>query len=143
MSGRDAEGAPARVHTDRAPAAIGPYSQAIVSGELVFTSGQIGMLPATGELVEGGVEAQARQALANLMAVLVAAGCTRGDVLKTTVFVRRMADFAAVNAIYAEAFGDHRPARSTVGVAELPKDALVELEAVARRSGGGASGGRG
>ena len=129
MSGRDAEGAPARVHTDRAPAAIGPYSQAIVSGELV----------------EGGVEAQARQALANLMAVLVAAGCSRDDVLKTTVYVAHMADFAAVNAVYAEAFGEHRPARSTVGVGELPKGALVELDAVARRPGGarGGAGDRG
>lgn len=120
------------VHTDDAPAAIGPYSQAVVSGDLVFCSGQVGIDPAKGELVGGGVQAQAERSLANLMAVLAASGCGPGDVLKTTVFLTTMDHFADVNAIYATVFGAHKPARATVAVAQLPLDALVEVDAVAR-----------
>jgi 2-iminobutanoate/2-iminopropanoate deaminase len=120
------------VATTAAPAAIGPYSQAIASGDLVFCSGQLGLEPATGELV-GGVEAQAERALRNLAAVLDAAGCTFDDVLKTTIFLADVADFGAVNAIYARHMPDPPPARSTVGVGALPKGALVEIEMIARR----------
>lgn len=120
-----------RVQTDRAPAAIGPYSQAIVSGGLVFTAGQIGLDPSTGEMVEGGVEAQAVRALDNLAAVLAAAGSTMKDVLKTTVFLADMADFARVNEIYARYFEEPYPARSAVQAGALPKGALVEIEAIA------------
>ncbi len=119
------------VQTDRAPAAVGPYSQAVVAEALVFTAGQIGIDPGSGKLVEGGVEAEARQALRNLAAVLDAAGSGLGRAVKTTVFVADMADFGKVNAVYAEAFGDHRPARSTVQAAALPLGARVEIEAVA------------
>lgn len=121
------------IATDAAPVAIGPYSQALVHGELVFTSGQIGMDPASGELPDGGVEAQARAALANLGAVLEAAGSGFDRVLKTTVYLVDMADFAAVNGVYAEVFGEARPARATVAVAGLPKGALFEIDAVAVR----------
>ncbi len=120
------------VHTDDAPAAIGPYVQAVASGDLVFCSGQVGIDPGTGKLVSGGVEAQAERSLANLMAVLAAGGCGPGDVLKTTVYLRTMNDFAAVNSIYAATFGAHKPARATVAVADLPLGALVEVDAVAR-----------
>lgn len=119
------------IATDRAPRAIGPYSQAIVAGGLVFCSGQIPLDPATMEMVDGDAAAQARQVLANLAAVLEAAGSGLERVVKTTVFLSDMTDFAAVNAVYAEAFGAHRPARSTVQVGRLPKDARVEIEAVA------------
>lgn len=121
---------PMIVHTDKAPAAVGPYSQAILAGNLLFTSGQLGLVPGTGELPEG-IEAQARQSLRNLDAILSAAGFAKTDVIKTTVYVKNMGDFAAVNGIYAEYFGDHKPARSCVEVARLPKDGLVEIEAVA------------
>jgi 2-iminobutanoate/2-iminopropanoate deaminase len=120
------------VASSSAPAAIGPYSQAIVAGGTVYCSGQIGLEPATGELAEG-LEAQAERALRNLSAVLDAAGVTLADVVKTTIFLTDMGDFAAVNAIYASAMPDPPPARSTVAVAGLPKGALVEIEAVARR----------
>ena len=120
------------ISTSGAPAAIGPYAQAMRSGSLLFTSGQLGLIPATGALPEG-VEAQARQSLANLKAILDEAGFALSDVVKTTVFLRDMGDFAAVNAIYAEFFGDNRPARSCVEVARLPKDGLVEIECVAAR----------
>lgn len=120
-----------RIRTDAAPEAIGPYSQAIRAGEWVFTAGQIGADPETGTLREG-IEAQARQALDNLSAVLAAAGLGWSDVAKTTVFLADMADFPAVNAIYAERVETPFPARSTVAAAELPKGALVEIEAVAR-----------
>ena len=123
-----------RVHTDEAPAAIGPYSQAIISGGLVFTAGQIGLDPATGEMVEGGVEAQAVRALDNLAAVLAAAGSSMREVLKTTVYLADMADFARVNEIYARYFEEPYPARSAVQVGALPKGALVEIEAIARLS---------
>ncbi|HEX2165138.1 MAG TPA: RidA family protein [Thermoanaerobaculia bacterium] len=119
-------------HTDRAPAAIGPYSQAVSVGDFVFTSGQVGLDPASGELREG-FEAQARQVLANLAAVLAEAGLGFGDVVKTTIYLTDLADFPLVNQLYGDAMGDHRPARSTVQVAGLPKGALVEIDLVARR----------
>ncbi|HEY0614407.1 MAG TPA: RidA family protein [Candidatus Elarobacter sp.] len=122
------------VHTTAAPEAIGPYSQAIAAGPYLFTSGQIGLDPFSGQLVEGGVEAQARQVMANLAAVLAAGGLTFGDVVKTTIFLVDMNDFAAVNAVYGESFeGGARPARSTVAVAALPRGARVEIDAVALR----------
>ncbi|MGZ6340977.1 MAG: RidA family protein [Candidatus Limnocylindrales bacterium] len=121
------------VSSQAAPAAIGPYSQAIVSDGLVFCSGQLGLDPATGQLVDG-VEAQAERALRNLSAVLDAAGATLNDVVKTTVFLADLADFAAVNAVYARHVSDPPPARSTVQVAGLPRGGLVEIEAIARRS---------
>jgi 2-iminobutanoate/2-iminopropanoate deaminase len=120
------------IHTTAAPGAIGPYSQAIAAGAYVFTSGQIGLDPATGQLVDGGVEAQTRQVMANLAAVLAAAGLTFADVVKTTIFLVDMNDFAAVNAVYGESFDDGaKPARTTVAVAALPRGARVEIEAVA------------
>ncbi|MFM2105058.1 MAG: hypothetical protein RL338_90 [Chloroflexota bacterium] len=122
------------ISTGDAPGAIGPYSQAIASGDLLFCSGQLGLDPATGELVDG-VEAQAERALRNLAAVLDAAGVTWSDVVKTTIFLADMGDFAAVNAIYARFMPEPPPARSTVQVAALPKAGRVEIEAVARRSG--------
>lgn len=123
------------IRTDRAPAAIGPYEQAVVlPGGLVFCSGQIGLDPDTGAMVEGGVEAQAERALLNLAAVLEAAGGTLASVVKATLYLTDMGDFAAVNEVYARAFGDHRPARVAVAVAGLPKGGLVEVEAVARVS---------
>lgn len=122
------------VSTAGAPAAIGPYSQGIDTEGLVFCSGQLGLDPATGDLVEGGVEAQAERALRNLQAVLDAAGATFGDVVKTTIFLVDIADFAAVNAAYARFMPDPPPARSTVGVAALPKGGRVEVEAIARRA---------
>jgi 2-iminobutanoate/2-iminopropanoate deaminase len=122
------------VSTAGAPAAIGPYSQGIDTEGLVFCSGQLGLDPATGDLIEGGVEAQAERALRNLQAVLDAAGATFGDVVKTTIFLVDIADFAAVNAAYARFMPDPPPARSTVGVAALPKGGRVEVEAIARRA---------
>jgi 2-iminobutanoate/2-iminopropanoate deaminase len=119
-----------RVETRKAPGAIGPYSQGIVAGEWVFTAGQIGLDPVTGELVQG-VEDQARRALANVGAILEAAGCAWKDVVKTTVYLRDLADFAAVNAIYAEVVTEPHPARSTIQAAALPKDARVEIDAIA------------
>jgi len=119
-------------HSDRAPAAIGPYSQAVSADGWLFTSGQIALDPASGEIVGGGFEAQARQVLANLRHVLASAGCTFSDVVKSTIYVTDMADFPRLNQLYGEAVGDHRPARSTVQVAALPKGALVEIDLVAR-----------
>jgi 2-iminobutanoate/2-iminopropanoate deaminase len=121
------------VTTSNAPAAIGPYSQAIASGDLVFCSGQLGLDPVSASLVEGGVEAQAERALRNLAAVLDAAGLTMDDVVKTTLFLADMDDFAAVNAVYAKFMPDPPPARSTFAVGALPKGGLVEIEAIARR----------
>lgn len=118
-----------------APAAIGPYSQAVRSGDLLFCSGQVGFHPVTGNVVDGGIAAQTGQVLANVEAVLRAAGLGFADVVKTTVFLKDMGDFAAMNALYAERFapsGAVPPARSTVEVARLPKDALVEIEVLAR-----------
>jgi len=119
------------VSTDSAPAAVGPYSQATVSGSLLFTSGQIPLDPATGRLASGGFREQVRQALANLDAVLEAAGTNRSRVLKVTVFLTDLERFGELNEVYAEYFGTARPARSAVQVARLPLDAQVEIEAVA------------
>ena len=119
-------------HTDGAPRAIGPYSQAVSAGGFLFTSGQIALDPATGEIVAGGFEAQARRVLENLRQVLASAGCGFADVVRATVYVVDLADFPKLNALYGEAMGDHRPARSTVQVAALPKGALVEIDLVAR-----------
>ena len=119
------------VSTSKAPAAIGPYSQATKAGNTVYVSGQIGMNPATGELVADGVKEQTAQALANLKAVLDEAGASPAHVTKVTVFILDMADFATVNGVYAETFGVEPPARSCVAVAALPKGARVEIEAIA------------
>jgi 2-iminobutanoate/2-iminopropanoate deaminase len=119
-----------RISSDGAPAALGPYSHAIGFGELVFCSGQLGLDPATNELVDG-VEAQAERALSNLQAVLASAGLGLDDVVKTTIFLADMADFAKVNAVYGRFFAEPHPARSTVQVAALPKGGLVEIEAIA------------
>lgn len=119
------------VSTDKAPAAVGPYSQAVAAGGLLFCSGQIPLDPATGKLVSGGVAEQAEQVMKNLSAVLAAAGATTSDVVKTTCFLADMADFAAFNAIYATYFSADFPARSTFQVAALPLGARVEVEAVA------------
>ena len=121
------------ITTSGAPAALGPYSQAIASGALVFCAGQLGIDPASGELAVG-VEAQAERALRNLAAVLDAAGSSFGDVVKTTIFLANIADFAAINAIYARFVTDPPPARSTFAVGALPKGALIEIEAIAHRS---------
>lgn len=117
--------------TANAPAAIGPYSQAIKANGMLFLSGQLGMVPATGELVSDDVCEQAAQALKNMTAVLAAAGLTPASVVKTTVFLVDMADFKGVNAVYAETFASEAPARSCVAVASLPKGARVEIEAIA------------
>lgn len=120
------------IHTDSAPAAIGPYSQAIQIGDLLFVSGQVPIDPSTGAIVEGDIKAQAQQSLNNLKAILNAAGTNMGAVVKTTVFLADMNDFAAMNEVYAQFFeGPAYPARSAVEVARLPKDVLVEIEAVA------------
>jgi len=121
-----------RVHTDNAPAAIGPYAQATIAGGFLFTAGQIPLDPVTMQVVEGDVVAQAERVLQNLTAVLQEAGCAWGDVVKTTVFLQDMADFPRVNEVYARIIGEARPARSTVQVAGLPRGVLVEIEAVAK-----------
>lgn len=118
------------VATDQAAAAIGPYSQGVIAGNMFYSSGQIPLTPA-GELVEGTIEEQAHQVFANLKAVLAEAGSSLGQVVKTTVFIKDMNDFAVLNEVYASYFGDHKPARSTVEVARLPKDAKVEIEVIA------------
>ena len=120
------------IHTDKAPATVGPYSQAIQAGNMLFTSGQLGLVPETGALPEG-IEAQTRQSLANVDAILAAAGFAKTDVTKTTVYIKNMGDFGTVNGIYAEYFGDHKPARSCVEAARLPKDGLVEIEIIAAK----------
>ncbi len=120
------------IATESAPAALGPYSQGIASGELVFCAGQLGLDPATGLLVDG-VEAQAARALENIAAVLGAAGLDLGSVVKTTIFLANMDDFATVNEVYAQHFTPPYPARSTVAVAALPKGGRVEIEAIAAR----------
>ena len=119
------------IHTEKAPKAIGPYSQAIRTESMVYTAGQIGLDPATGELIGSTVEEQTRQALTNLRSVLEAAGSSMDQVVKTTVFLKDMNDFAKMNPIYAEFFGENPPARSTIAVAGLPKGGLVEIEVVA------------
>jgi len=121
------------IATTAAPAAIGPYSQGIATGDFVFTAGQIPLDPATGDLVEGDIGIQTGRVLANLRAILEAAGSGLERVVKTTVYLADMNDFPAMNAVYAEAFGAHRPARSTFAVKTLPKNARVEIDAVALR----------
>jgi 2-iminobutanoate/2-iminopropanoate deaminase len=120
-----------RIQTDNAPAAIGPYSQAMVHGGLVYTAGQIPLDPRSGELLDGDIQAQTEQVFKNLRAVLEAAGASLDSVIKTTVFLRDMNEFAAMNEIYAKHFGQHAPARSTVQAARLPRDCGVEIEAIA------------
>ncbi len=119
------------IATDNAPQAIGPYSQAVMVEGILYSSGQIALTP-EGQLIEGGVAEQTRQVLNNLSAVLEAAGGTLNDVIKTTIFLADMDDFAVVNEVYAEFFGDHRPARSTVAVKTLPKEVLVEIDCIAK-----------
>ena len=126
-----------RISTEHAPGAIGPYSQAIRAGNTIYTAGQVGLDPATGQLVSGGINEQTTRALDNLTAVLKAAGGTMRDVVKTTVFLADMADFAAMNDIYKGYFSESQPpARSTVQVAGLPRGGLVEIECVALLEGG-------
>jgi len=120
-----------RVQTEDAPAAIGPYSQAIIHGHMVYTAGQIPLLPGSGDLLQGDIAEQTEQVLKNLRAVLQAAGASLETVVKTTVFLRDMNEFAAMNEVYAKFFGDHAPARSTVQAARLPRDCSVEIEAIA------------
>lgn len=124
-----------RIETTSAPAAIGPYSQALVHGGLVYTAGQIPLDPESGEMTGGDIAAQTERVLRNLAAVLEAAGSSLQKVVKTTVFLKDMNDFAAMNEVYARFFGDHRPARSAVQAARLPRDAGVEIEAVAAVAG--------
>ena len=121
------------VSTEKAPKAIGPYSQAIVSGDLIFTAGQIGLDPATGEIVGGEIKLQTARVLDNMAAVLEAAGSGLDKVVKCTVFLVDFAEFAAMNEVYAQRFGQHRPARSTVGTSALPRGARIEIDAIARR----------
>lgn len=119
------------INTNKAPGAIGPYSQAIKANGFLFVSGQLPVVPATGQFAEGGVSGQTRQSLENVKAILAAAGCTLDDVVKTTVFIKDMNDFGAVNTAYAEYFTQDCPARACFEVARLPKDALVEIEVIA------------
>ena len=120
------------IHTDKAPAAIGPYSQAVKAGGFLFVSGQIPLDPATGEVVPGPIEAQARQVMENLRAILAAEGLEMSRVVKTTIYLANLEHFAAVNEVYAEAFQEPFPARACIQVAALPKGARIEIEAVAR-----------
>src|SRR5436309_11757655 len=120
-----------QISTHQAPAAIGPYNQAIRCGQFVYTSGQVALDPASGELVGDDIQAQTHRVLQNLQAVLTAAGASLNSVVKTTVFLAQMSDFQAMNAVYASYFGEMPPARTTVAVAELPRKALVEIECVA------------
>ena len=119
------------IHTDGAPKAIGPYSQALRAGEMIFTSGQLGLDPASGKLVEGGIEAQTRQVLENLGKILRASGSDVGNILKTTIFITKIDEFPLVNKIYGESFPADPPARSTVEVSRLPMGALIMIDAVA------------
>ncbi len=119
------------IQTEKAPKAIGPYSQAVRVGSLIFTAGQIGLDPQSGELIAPDIESQTRQALTNLKHILEAAGASLSDVIKTTVFLQDMTEFPRMNAVYAEFFPQNPPARSTVAVAALPKGARVEIEAIA------------
>ena len=122
------------ISTPKAPAAIGPYSQAIVVGDMIFTSGVIPIVPETGEIVTGDIKAQAKQAIGNLIALLEESGANAESVVKTTVFIKDMNDFADINEIYASFFTKNYPARSCVEVARLPKDVLIEIEAVALKA---------
>jgi len=119
------------VHTENAPAAIGPYSQAVVAGNFLFTAGQIALDPATGQIVQGDVSAQTERVMSNLAAVLENAGASWSDVVKTTVYLQDMADFPRVNEVYGRVMGQARPARSTVQVAGLPRGVLVEIDVIA------------
>jgi 2-iminobutanoate/2-iminopropanoate deaminase len=119
------------VVAEKAPKAIGPYSAGVKAGSFIYTAGQLGINPATGAFVDGGIEAETRQALKNLRAVLEAAGTSLNNVVKTTVYLRDMNDFAVMNGVYAEFFTENYPARSAVQVARLPKDGAIEIEAVA------------
>ena len=121
------------IATDTAPQAIGPYSQAVEAGGFLFVSGQIPLDPASGEMVEGGIEAQTAQVLENLQAILIAAGASLTDVVKTTVYLKEMGDFARVNEVYARYFAEDCPARVSVAVSDLPKGALVEIDVIAVR----------
>lgn len=123
------------IATEGAPKAIGPYSQAVADGGFLFMSGQIPLDPVTGELVSGGIEAAVERVFDNIEAILSASGLRLDDVVKTTVYLLRIGEFAAMNAVYARRFGDHRPARSTVAVADLPKGAAVEIDVIARLRG--------
>ena len=131
-TGSEPAAGPVPVHTDAAPAAIGPYSQAVVASGVVYCSGQIGLDPATGQVVAGGVGAETRRILENLRAVLGAAGASLADVVRTTIYLVDMGDFAAVNEVYGGFFEAPYPARATVGVAALPRGARVEIDAIAR-----------
>ncbi len=122
---------PKPISTDRAPAAIGPYSQAVRAGAFLFCSGQIPLEPASGEMVSGEIEAQARQVLENLKAVVEAAGASLDDVVKVTVYLADLADFATVNEVYEEYFGEAKPARSTIQAAALPRGARIEADCIA------------
>ena len=119
------------VSTSKAPGAIGPYSQAIKANGFIFVSGQLPVVPATGEFAAGGIAAQTKQSLENVQAILAEAGCSLADVVKTTVLIKDMNDFAAMNSVYAEYFTKDCPARACFEVARLPKDAMVEIEAIA------------
>lgn len=123
------------VKSDKAPAAIGPYSQAVIAGGFLFSAGQIPLDPSTGQMVDGGITAQTERVMQNLRSVLDAAGLEWSSVVKTTVYLHDMADFPAVNEVYGRAIGDARPARSTVQVTALPRGALVEIDLVARVEG--------
>ncbi len=119
------------ITTEKAPAAIGPYSQAVKYGNLIFTSGALGIDPATGAFVEGGIQAQTRQCLENLKAILEASGSSLRNVIKATVFIKDMNDFPKINEIYGQYFTEEQPGRSCVEVARLPKDGLIEIEVIA------------
>ncbi|WP_131021003.1 RidA family protein [Clostridioides difficile] len=119
------------IHTNDAPAALGPYSQAIKAGNLLFVSGQVPLVPETMEVVEGDVQAQTAQSLKNLKAILAEGGADFSNVVKTTVFIKDMNEFGAINEVYAEYFGENKPARACVEVARLPKDVKVEIEVIA------------
>lgn len=128
------------IATDKAPKAIGPYAQAIVANGFVYTAGQIPLDPQTGNIIEGGIKEQTRRVIENLKAVLEASGASMNHVVKATVFLKNIGDFAAMNEVYAEYLGDSKPARSTVAVAELPRNALVEIDLVAlSQKGSGAA----
>jgi len=119
-----------KVHTDNAPAAVGPYSQAMIAGDFMYVSGQLPMDPAAGKIVDGGIEDQTRQSLTNAMSILAEAGVDYKNVVKTTVFLKDMNEFGAMNGVYAEFFTDHKPARAAVEVARLPLDVKVEIQMV-------------
>jgi 2-iminobutanoate/2-iminopropanoate deaminase len=122
------------IHAEGAPKAVGPYSQAVVHGDTVYCAGQIPLDPVTGDLIDGDATAQTERVLTNLSAVLAAAGASLQTVIKTTVFLTSLDDFAAMNAVYSTFFGDHRPARSTIQVSRLPRGANVEIEAIAAKA---------